>query len=415
MMPVTMVALGLALSLVLTVASADDAQVAREASLGYQFSEGLKNQHLRSLETRGESITIMAVGESGLGKTSLMSSLFRAELLWPEQVDGEPTCRIAEQTVTFDLEGVPFSAKLIDTPGYGDTDVLKEFAVVLNRLNGGFRRMLAHERRIRRAEKQQGEIAMERVDVVLYFFAPHRCKPADVALLKQLKGKASIVPILAKADSMTSDELAHFRVQVTNALIEAKVPVAHQPIAIITATRPAGREPLGREYPWGLAESESRDPEYMHSELDQLRRFLLIDGLLEIKQATQEHYEAYRARTLRQDQRGLRALLRALLSPSQLIAASLLLPKPRQILSRTFSTIAVSPKAVLIPIRRLPLQAQRMVRRVAASGVAVLGAVVGSGGGDALEGAGGAAEEEVPPPPPKRRPPWKRADSSLEE
>ena len=80
-----------------------------------------------------------------------------------------------------------------------------------------------------------------------------------------------------------------------------------------------------------------------------------------------------------------------------------------------FSTIAVSPKAVLIPIRRLPLQAQRMVRRVAASGVAVLGAVVGSGGGDALEGAGGAAEEEVPPPPPKRRPPWKRADSSLEE
>ena len=114
-MPVTMVALGLALSLVLTVASADDAQVAREASLGYQFSEGLKNQHLRSLETRGESITIMAVGESGLGKTSLMSSLFRAELLWPEQVDGEPTCRIAEQTVTFDLEGVPFSAKLIDT------------------------------------------------------------------------------------------------------------------------------------------------------------------------------------------------------------------------------------------------------------------------------------------------------------
>ena len=255
MMPVTMVALGLALSLVLTVASADDAQVAREASLGYQFSEGLKNQHLRSLETRGESITIMAVGESGLGKTSLMSSLFRAELLWPEQVDGEPTCRIAEQTVTFDLEGVPFSAKLIDTPGYGDTDVLKEFAVVLNRLNGGFRRMLAHERRIRRAEKQQGEIAMERVDVVLYFFAPQRCKPADVALLKQLKGKASIVPILAKADSMTSDELAHFRVQVTNALIEAKVPVAHQPIAIITATRPAGREPLGREYPWGLAES----------------------------------------------------------------------------------------------------------------------------------------------------------------
>ena len=187
---------------------------APSGNLGKQFSEGLKNQHMRVLESRGESITIMVVGESGLGKTSLLSSLFRNELLWPDQVDGEPTIRIAEQTVTFDLEGLPFSAKLIDTPGYGDVDVVKEFSVVLSRIHSGFRRVLSQERRIRRADKQQGEAALDRVDVILYFFAPHRCKRADVALLKLLRGKASIVPILAKADSMTAEELATFRVQV---------------------------------------------------------------------------------------------------------------------------------------------------------------------------------------------------------
>jgi hypothetical protein len=37
------------------------------------------------------------------------------------------------------------------------------------------------------------------VDVVLYFFAPHRIKRADLELLKRLQGKASIVPVLAKA------------------------------------------------------------------------------------------------------------------------------------------------------------------------------------------------------------------------
>ena len=247
---------------------------------------------------------------------------------------------------------------------------------------------------------------MERVDVVLYLFAPHRCKPADVALLKQLKGKASIVPILAKADSMTSDELAHFRVQVTNALIEAKVPVAHQPIAIITATRPAGREPLGREYPWGLAESESRDPEYMHSELDR------CGALPAHRRAARD--QAGHAGALRGLPRayasagpacGLRALLRALLSPSQLIVARCCCQ------SRARSSRA--------PSRRLPSRPRQSSSRSADFRSKLSGWSGGllraaspswaqwleAGGGDALEGAGGAAEEEVPPPPPKRRPP----------
>ena len=380
-----------------------------EASLGKQFSEGLRNQHMRVLESRGESITIMAVGESGLGKTSLLSSLFRAELLWPDQEDGHPTASIAEQTVTFDLEGLPFSAKLIDTPGYGDTDVLKEFDVVLGRLNQGFRRVLAQERRIRRADRRQSDAAIERVDVVLYFFAPHRCKKADVALLKLLKGRASVVPILAKADSMTAEELASFRQQVTNALLEANVPVAHPPVSVITASRPAGGEPLGREYPWGLAMSESRNREYVHSELDRLRRFLLIDGLLDLKQATQEHYEQYRANRLRRDQRGFRALIRALLSPLQLLAASLLLPKPRRLLSSALSTLAVSPAKVLVPFRRLPGEGRRALQRVTAGGAAAL-AVVGSAA--SRSGKSDAAEEPPPPdaPPPPRRVPWKRRE-----
>ena len=212
-----------------------------QAGLSRQFRDGLKKQHLNVLESRGESITIMVVGESGLGKTSLLSSLFRAELLWPESMDGEPTVRIAEQTVTFDLEGVPFSARLIDTPGYGDVSNTNDFQMITGRIHSGFRRVLAHERRIRRDAESESAV-LDRVDVVLYFFAPHRCKKADIALLKLLKGKASIVPILGKADSMTSDELDSFRVQVTNALIEAKVPTAHPPLAVITATRPAGGE-----------------------------------------------------------------------------------------------------------------------------------------------------------------------------
>ena len=77
---------------------------------------------------------------------------------------------------------------LIDTPGYGDMDLQREFNVVLGRINHGFRRMLVQERRIRRPSKQAVTEATG-VDVVLYFFAPHRCKKADIAFLRQLCGK----------------------------------------------------------------------------------------------------------------------------------------------------------------------------------------------------------------------------------
>jgi hypothetical protein len=155
--------------------------------------------------------------------------------------------------------------------------------------------------------------------------------------------------------------------------------------------------------------SESRNREYVHSELDRLRRFLLIDGLLDLKQATQEHYEQYRANRLRRDQRGFRALIRALLSPSQLLAASLLLPKPRRLLSSALSTLAVSPAKVLVPFRRLPGEGRRALQRVTAGGAAAL-AVVGSAA--SRSGKRDAAEEPPPPdaPPPPRRVPWKRRE-----
>ena len=295
--------------------------------LAMAFREGLKQQTLRELESRGESISIMAVGESGLGKTSLLSSIFRTELVWPENTadDAGRTMRIVEQSVGFDLEGVPFTTTLIDTPGYGDSvDLRQGFDVVSRRIDAGFRRLLLQEMRIRRAQpKPPPQQPGGAVDVVLYFFAPHRCKRADLHMLRMLRGRVSIVPVLAKADSMTADELERFRREVSATLREARIETAHPPLAIIASSRPAGVGPHGREYPWGLAESEAAHAGYVHSELDRLRRFLLLDGLLDLKAASQAHYEAYRTRALRQRALGIKALVRALLSPAQVGAGPL--------------------------------------------------------------------------------------------
>ena len=55
------------------------------------------------------------------------------------------------------------------------------------------------------------EKADPRVDVCLYFIPPHRLKEVDIEFMKQLSGVVPLIPIIAKADSMTTDELDEFR------------------------------------------------------------------------------------------------------------------------------------------------------------------------------------------------------------
>ena len=55
-----------------------------------------------------------------------------------------------------------------------------------------------------------------RVHACLYFIAPsgHGLKPLDIELMKKLHDKVNIIPVLAKADTMTPEECAHFKKQV---------------------------------------------------------------------------------------------------------------------------------------------------------------------------------------------------------
>ena len=65
-----------------------------------------------------------------------------------------------------------------------------------------------------------------RVDVCIYFLSPHRVKPIDLKFMTELSALAPVVPVLAKADSMTTDELQHFRSGVKQALAQAQLSVS---------------------------------------------------------------------------------------------------------------------------------------------------------------------------------------------
>lgn len=55
-----------------------------------------------------------------------------------------------------------------------------------------------------------------RVHCCLYFIAPsgHGMKALDIELMKKLHDKVNIIPVIAKADTLTPEECAHFKKQV---------------------------------------------------------------------------------------------------------------------------------------------------------------------------------------------------------
>ncbi|KAL1520151.1 hypothetical protein AB1Y20_023622 [Prymnesium parvum] len=169
----------------------------------------------------------------------------------------------------------------------------RSFRLVTRHIDRLFHRELRAEMRLHRARASGG--GGRHVDVVLYTFNAHRCKGVDIAFLKRLARRVTLVPILTKADTMTVNELATFRKEVSDALAAAGVRVAHPPFAVICADKDQGPGVTrGRTYLWGTARSEDE----AHSELPKLRRFLLTDGLLALKQASVENYERYRRRVL---------------------------------------------------------------------------------------------------------------------
>ncbi len=82
---------------------------------------GLLKQREAQLESTGESLSIMCVGESGTGKSTLIANIFTAPITRSSESRssevGGPTQSIVESHLSLDCEGIPLKIKIIDTPG----------------------------------------------------------------------------------------------------------------------------------------------------------------------------------------------------------------------------------------------------------------------------------------------------------
>jgi Cys-rich protein (TIGR01571 family) len=156
-----------------------------------------------------------------------------------------------------------------------------------------------------------------RVDGCLYFVPPHRLKQIDLEFMRQLSRICPLIPLIAKADSMTTHELSAFRSEIKTRAkafgVEFfKFPATafdaanirkdardFPPFAVVSSERTAVLEsgtfwPV-REYQWGTCEAFNR----MHSDCSVLKTLLLEHGFHDLKKDSHRYYTAYRTQRMR--------------------------------------------------------------------------------------------------------------------
>ncbi|CAH0774066.1 unnamed protein product [Bemisia tabaci] len=286
---------------------------------GYVGFANLPNQVYRKAVKKGFEFTIMLVGESGLGKSTLLNSMFLADIYGPEYPGPshriKKTIMVETQRCLLKENGVNLVLTVVDTPGFGDAvDNSNCWQPVIEFVESRYDEFLNSESRVNR--KPQPDT---RVHCCLYFIAPsgHGLKPLDVEFMQRLHEKVNIIPIIAKADTLTPDECTQFKKQILNEIAQHKIKIyefpetdddedAKQnkilrdrvPFAIVgsnTVIEVNGKKVRGRKYPWGIAEVENLE----HNDFIALRNMLLRTHLQDLKDVTNNvHYENFRCRKL---------------------------------------------------------------------------------------------------------------------
>uniref|UniRef100_A0A3B4GQV7 Septin-7 n=1 Tax=Pundamilia nyererei TaxID=303518 RepID=A0A3B4GQV7_9CICH len=258
---------------------------------------------------------------SGLGKSTLINSLFLTDLYKDRKVlNAEErisrTVAIIKHTVGIEEKGVKLRLTIIDTPGFGDA-VNNTERHIDDYIDQQFEQYFRDESGLNRRNIQDN-----RVHCCLYFISPfgHGLRPLDVDCMRALHEKVNIIPVLAKADSLTPAEVCRKKMKVTEIKqfginiyqfpecdsdededfkTQEQILKNSIPFAVIGSNvqvESKGRKFRGRVYPWGVVEGIT--PKYILYFL-LLRNMLVRTHMQDLKDVTREiHYENYRAQCI---------------------------------------------------------------------------------------------------------------------
>ncbi|EHB00063.1 Septin-8 [Heterocephalus glaber] len=147
---------------------------------------------------------------------------------------------------------------------------------IVDYIDAQFENYLQEELKIRRSLFDYHDT---RIHVCLYFITPtgHSLKSLDLVTMKKLDSKVNIIPIIAKADTISKSELHKFKIKIMGELVSNGVQIyqfptddeavaeinavmnAHLPFAVVGSTeevKVGNKLVRARQYPWGVVQGE---------------------------------------------------------------------------------------------------------------------------------------------------------------
>lgn len=305
-------------------AATDSKNIVRRKLTGYVGFANLPNQWHRKSVRKGFNFNVMVVGESGLGKSTLVNTLFNTSLYPPKEQKG-PSLDIipktvAIQSISTELEenGVRLRLTVVDTPGFGDfVNNDESWRPIVDNIEQRFDAYLDAENKVNRMN-----IIDNRIHACVYFIQPtgHSLKPLDIEVMRRLHTKVNLIPVIAKSDTLTDEEIAAFKTRILGDINHHKIHIfegpsydldddetiaenneimSKVPFAVVGANTEVatedGRKVRGRRYPWGVIEVDNEE----HCDFVKLRQMLIRTHMEELKEHTSNSlYENYRSEKL---------------------------------------------------------------------------------------------------------------------
>ncbi|WVF70185.1 hypothetical protein IAT40_004973 [Kwoniella sp. CBS 6097] len=303
-------------------ASAISSQPEDIAAASYVGFDSITRQIEHKLLKRGFQFNVMVVGQTGLGKSTLINTLFASHLIDSKgrvepDIAPRQTTEISALSHVIVENGVRLKLNIIDTPGYGDNvnnegcwDPIVKY--IKDQHSAYLRKELTAMR--------DRFIPDTRIHCCLFFINPtgHTLKPIDIVVLKKLAEVVNVVPVIAKSDSLTLEERLIFKQRImaelqynqirlypfdADELDEEELQLNERirdmlPFAIVGSERNVivdGKPVRGRKNRWGVINVEDE----RHCEFVYLRNFLTRTHLQDLIETTaQIHYETFRSKQL---------------------------------------------------------------------------------------------------------------------
>ncbi|XP_040587538.1 septin-14 [Mesocricetus auratus] len=286
-------------------------------TLGHFGFECLPTQLVNKSIQKGFSFNILCVGETGIGKSTLINTLFNTNL--KESKSSHFYSKVGLKVKTYELQerNIPLKLTVVKTVGYGD-QISKEasYQPVVDYLDAQFEAYLQEELKIKRSLVDYHD---SRIHVCLYFISPtgHSLKSLDLMTMKNIDRRVNIIPLIAKADSLSKSDLQRFKSSIMSELVSHGIQIYQFPmeededaaqvnpsingllpfavVGSMEEVKVGKRMVRGRHYPWGVLQVENEN----HCDFVKLRDLLLCTSMEDLKDQTHtQHYECYRSSRL---------------------------------------------------------------------------------------------------------------------